>query len=58
MFDIGGLVGTKNWAHTPGGVDPYLLLFSADDGHLVACVEAFALGQMRTAAAGATRHLV
>ena len=54
-----GLVGTKTWAHTPGGADPHVLLFDADDGHLVAFIEAFALGQMRTAAAAAvaTRHL-
>jgi alanine dehydrogenase len=44
------LVGTKTWAHTPGGADPVLLLFDADDGSLLAVVEAFALGQLRTAA--------
>jgi ornithine cyclodeaminase len=43
------LVGTKTWAHTPGGADPVLLLFDASTGGLVAAIEAFALGQLRTA---------
>jgi alanine dehydrogenase len=47
------LVGTKTWAHTPGGADPVLLLFDAGDGSLVAVVEAFALGQLRTAGTAA-----
>lgn len=45
-----GLAGTKTWAHTPGGAAPYLLLFDARDGSLRALIEAFALGQLRTAA--------
>jgi ornithine cyclodeaminase len=45
-----GLVGTKTWAHTPGGAAPYLLLFDARNGSLRALIEAFALGQLRTAA--------
>jgi alanine dehydrogenase len=54
-----GLVGTKTWAHTGGGACPLLLLFGSDDGQLRAVVEAFALGQMRTAAVSgvATRLL-
>jgi ornithine cyclodeaminase len=44
------LAGTKTWAHTPGGADPLLLLFDASTGGLVAAIEAFALGQLRTAA--------
>lgn len=44
-----GVVGTKTWAHTPGGACPLLILFSADNGSLLAVIEAFALGQMRTA---------
>lgn len=43
------IVGTKTWAHTPGGACPLLILFSAGTGALVAVIEAFALGQMRTA---------
>lgn len=45
-----GLVCTKTWAHTPGGANPLLILWDAASGELQAVVEAFALGQMRTAA--------
>ena len=45
-----GVVGTKTWAHTEGGANPLLILFGADDGQLIAVIEAFALGQLRTAA--------
>ena len=45
-----GLVGTKTWAHTPGGATPLLVLFDAHTGALRAVIEAFALGQLRTAA--------
>jgi ornithine cyclodeaminase len=44
------VVGTKTWAHTSGGAEPLLVLWAGDDGHLLAVVEAFALGQLRTAA--------
>ncbi len=44
----GGVVGTKTWAHTPGGAMPLLVMFSAGTGALLAIVEAFALGQLRT----------
>ncbi len=47
------LVGAKTWAHTPGGADPVLLLFDADTGALRAVIEAFALGQLRTAGTAA-----
>jgi ornithine cyclodeaminase len=43
-----GLVGTKTWAHAHGAV-PVLVLWDADSGALRAVIEAFALGQMRTA---------
>lgn len=43
-----GLVGTKVWAHTAGGATPLLAMWGSDDGQLVAVIEAFALGQMRT----------
>jgi len=43
-----GFVGTKTWAHTAGGATPLLILFNARDGSLVAIIEAFALGQLRT----------
>lgn len=45
-----GLVGTKTWAHTPGGANPLLILFDSRTGALRAVLEAFALGQLRTAA--------
>lgn len=45
-----GLAAVKSWAHTPGGADPAVLVIDAADGSLVAVVEAFALGQLRTAA--------
>jgi len=41
-------VGTKTWTHTQGGTCPLLLLWSAEDGSLVAVIEAFALGNLRT----------
>lgn len=54
-----GMVGTKTWAHTEGGANPLLVLFDAGNGQLVAMIEAFALGQLRTAAINglATRWL-
>jgi alanine dehydrogenase len=44
------LAGTKTWVYTPNGAAPLLVLFSLDDGRVIALVEAFAMGQMRTAA--------
>ncbi len=49
VFEGRGLVGTKTWAHTPGGATPLLMLWDAESGALRAVVEAFALGQLRTA---------
>jgi len=48
--EIDRLVATKTWAHTGGGASPLVVLWDADDGTLVAIVEAFALGQLRTGA--------
>jgi alanine dehydrogenase len=45
---LGELVGTKTWTHTQGGTCPLLLVWSAEDGSLVAVIEAFALGNLRT----------
>src|SRR5215470_12966727 len=45
---VGKLVVTKTWTHTQGGTCPLLLLWSAEDGSLVAVIEAFALGNLRT----------
>lgn len=52
------LVATKTWAHTDGGATPLLILWGTD-GSLRAVIEAFALGQLRTAAVSgvATRYL-
>lgn len=47
------LAGTKAWTHTPGGADPVLCMFDARTGHLTACIEAFALGQLRTSGTAA-----
>jgi alanine dehydrogenase len=50
-FPEEGFVGTKTWAHTEGGATPLLILFDSHTGALKAVIEAFALGQMRTASA-------
>jgi alanine dehydrogenase len=54
-----GFCGTKTWAHTKDGATPLLILLDSNNGSLKAVIEAFALGQMRTAAASgvATRWL-
>ena len=44
------LVATKTWAHTAGGAEPLLILWDEESGGLQAVVEAFVLGQFRTAA--------
>src|SRR4051812_17105069 len=49
VFSAAGVVGTKTWAHTAGGAAPLLVLFDAGDGGVLAIIEAFALGQLRTA---------
>jgi ornithine cyclodeaminase len=51
VFPTAGFCGTKVWSHTKNGATPMLLLFDSNDGSLKAIIEAFALGQMRTAAA-------
>jgi alanine dehydrogenase len=43
------LAGTKTWAHTAGGATPLMLLWDSETGRLLAIIEAFALGQLRTA---------
>jgi ornithine cyclodeaminase len=50
-FTEAGVAGTKTWAHTPGGATPLLILYDGNTGNLKAIIEAFALGQLRTAAA-------
>jgi ornithine cyclodeaminase len=46
----GDLVGTKTWAHTAGGAAPLLILWDSETGQRRAVIEAFLLGQLRTAA--------
>ena len=48
VFEGKGVAGTKTWAHTPGGAMPLLVMIDSNDGSVVAIIEAFALGQMRT----------
>lgn len=48
VFEGLGVVGTKTWAHTAGGAMPLLVLIDAANGTVLAIIEGFALGQMRT----------
>ncbi|HEV2439269.1 MAG TPA: ornithine cyclodeaminase family protein [bacterium] len=43
-----GIAVTKTWVNTPRGSTPLVLLFDAAAGRLLAVLEAFALGQLRT----------
>lgn len=54
-----GIAGVKTWLYTPRGARPLLVLYALADGRVLAVVEAFLLGQMRTAATSglATRLL-
>ena len=49
-FPADALCGIKAWVHTKGGANPIELLWDTEDGHLLAVIEAFALGQLRTSA--------
>src|SRR5713101_2185773 len=51
VFPNEGFAGTKTWTHTASGAAPLLILFDSRTGALKAIVEAFALGQLRTASA-------
>jgi len=59
VFPAEGVAGTKTWAHTENGAGPVFALFDANDGALLAMIEAFSLGQLRTGgiSAVATRWL-
>src|SRR5882757_3052884 len=50
VFEDAQVVGTKTWAHTASGATPLLVLWDAVTGALLAVIEAFALGQLRTGA--------
>ncbi|MBF6592172.1 MAG: ornithine cyclodeaminase family protein, partial [Ktedonobacterales bacterium] len=54
-----GLLGLKTYTAFPGGVRFTVLLFSGEDGRLLAIIEADWLGRMRTGAASgvATKHM-
>jgi ornithine cyclodeaminase/alanine dehydrogenase-like protein (mu-crystallin family) len=43
------LLGVKSWAHTAKGATPMELVWDAENGKLLAIIEAFAMGQLRTA---------
>jgi alanine dehydrogenase len=47
---VSDVAGTKTWLYTPSGAAPLLVLFSLTDGRVLAVIEAFALGRLRTAA--------
>jgi alanine dehydrogenase len=49
MMPVKGYVGFKTWAHTTKGAAAVFSLFDADNGRLLAMMEAVALGQIRTA---------
>jgi alanine dehydrogenase len=45
-----GLAVSKTWAHTGGSATPLLAAWDVDTGKLLAVIQAFALGQLRTSA--------
>jgi ornithine cyclodeaminase len=47
------LAGTKTWLYSPAGASPLEVLFRLSDGGVAAVIEAFTLGQYRTAATSA-----
>lgn len=49
VFEDANLLGVKTWAHTPKGATPLEILWDAQTGALLAIIEAFAMGQFRTA---------
>jgi len=49
VFRDTGILGVKAWAHTPKGATPLELLWDCENGKLLAVIEAFAMGQLRTA---------
>jgi ornithine cyclodeaminase len=50
IYEGAGIFGAKSWGHTEHGSTPLLTLWDAGNGRLLAIIEAFALGQMRTGA--------
>lgn len=50
VFPDVGFAGTKTWAHTSAGAAPLFILYDSNTGSLLAIIEAFAMGQLRTGA--------
>lgn len=50
QFTGDGLVGAKVWTNANLGAAPLIIMHGSEDGQIRAIIEAFALGQMRTAA--------
>lgn len=50
MHEAAGLVGFKTWVNTPDGASTAYALFGADDGRLIALMQAASLGSLRTSA--------
>lgn len=48
-FTDTAMLGVKTWAHTPKGATPLEILWDAETGKLLAIIEAFTMGQLRTA---------
>jgi alanine dehydrogenase len=48
VFEDSALLGVKTWAHTKKGATPLEILWDAETGKLLAIIEAFAMGQLRT----------
>ena len=49
-FPLQGWAGFKNWVHTKNGATAMYVMFDTRTGELAALMEAFLLGQLRTAA--------
>jgi alanine dehydrogenase len=49
-----GLAVSKTWAHAGGGATPVLAAWDVATGRLLAVIQAFALGQLRTSAVSGT----
>ncbi len=49
-----GLAVSKSWAHTGGGATPLLAAWDSSTGQILAVIQAFALGQLRTSAISGT----
>lgn len=48
VSEAAGHMAVKSWGHTGGGATPFVTLWDSESGAVLAIIEAFALGQMRT----------